>query len=111
MVGKDSNKKQPTSIVPGTIGVHLEFEIISTTNEFFGMVRNITLDSGYVAELDMSELHQLLYEEKTEIPAAERASRATLLLRKLRDELDSIDSQLDTSKFRRVFERIGDPST
>jgi hypothetical protein len=106
MAEQDPNKR-PASIVSGMIGIHLEYEIISTTNEFFGTVRNITLDSGYVSELDLSELHQLLYEEGGQVHPAERISRAAMLVRKLRGELDTIDRQLDPSKFRRVFERIG----
>src|SRR5437763_5012945 len=105
MVGKDQTKQSQTGIVSGTIGLHLEYEIISTTNEFFGTVRNITLDSGYVSELDMSELHQLLYEENPHLPAAERIGRAAVLVRKLRSDLDAIDRQIDPDKFRRVFER------
>src|SRR5206468_337678 len=46
-----------------------------------------------------------------QIPTADRLSRAAILVRKLRGELDAIDQQLDPSKFRRVFERIGDPGT
>jgi hypothetical protein len=103
----DLNKERPASAISGMIGIHLEYEIISTTNEFFGTVRNITLDLGYVTELDLSELHQLLYEEDSQVSPAERISHAAMLVRKLRGELDEIDRQLDPSKFRRVFERIG----
>lgn len=110
MAGREQEKER-NGAFPGMIGVHLEYEIISTTNEFFGTVRNITLDSGYVSELDVSEVHQLLYGEDTSSRVAERASQAAALLKKLRAELDNIDAQLDTSKFRRVFERIGDPGT
>jgi hypothetical protein len=111
MAGNDQTNQASGNVVSSTIGLHLEYEIISTTNSFFGTVRNITLDSGYVSELDLSELHQLLYDEKNDLPAAERAARSAILLKKLRGELDAIDQQLDPSKFRRVFERIGDPGT
>lgn len=93
------------------ISIHLEYEILSTTNEFFGTVRNITLDSGYVAELDMSEISELLYGDEGEMPQSERHNLARTLLAKLRSDLDYLDNQIDASKFRRVFERIGTPGT
>lgn len=91
--------------------IHLEYEILSTTNEFFGTVRNITLDSGYVAELDMSEVSELLYGEEVEMPHSDRHALARKLLAKIRSDLNYLDSQIDASNFRRVFERIGTPAT
>ncbi|MEW6733101.1 MAG: hypothetical protein AB1489_17370 [Acidobacteriota bacterium] len=108
MAGTDPRRENPAGIIAGMTGVYLEFEIISTTNQFFGTIRNIALESGYVSELDLSELHQLLCEENS-LSAIERASRAAGLLQKARNELTVIDRQLDPSKFRRVFERIGAP--
>ncbi len=93
------------------INIHLEYEILSTVNEFFGTVRNITLDAGYVAELDMSEIYELLYGDEVEMPQPERHKLARTLLAKIRSDLNYLDSQIDASKFRRVFERIGTPST
>lgn len=106
-----SQAQTEKSVNPGLADVHLEFEIISTTNGFFGTVRNLTLDSGYVAELDLSAVHQLLQSDNSDLSLEDRKTLAQEHLKKLREELDGIDKQLDPGKFRRVFERIGDPST
>lgn len=103
------NKVNTNNINP--LDLHLQYEIISATNGFFGTVRNITMDSGYVTELDLSELHQLINNQKPDLRTEEVRALAWAEIGRLRTELANLDQQLDTGKFRRVFERIGGPST
>lgn len=91
--------------------LQLEFEILSTINEFFGTVRNVTLDTSYVAEFDLSDLPPILYAEDPNLSLLERIEKASKLLKKHRSDIEYLDSQIDPGKFRKVFERIGAPST
>jgi hypothetical protein len=90
--------------------IRLEYDILAAANSFFGTVRNIANEQGYVPEIDLSEVYEFLYGEKSSNLALESAQMIASL-QKARQQLQEVDHILDPAKFRLVFERIGAPST
>jgi hypothetical protein len=90
--------------------IRLEYDILAAVNSFFGTVRNIANEQGYVPEVDLSEVYDFLYGEKSSNLAKESAQMIALLAT-ARQQLQEVDGTLEPAKFRLVFERIGAPST